>query len=288
MRRTVLFRLLSLCWLAAGPGIAYGDHRQAWVGSEVLPKFARVQPRVGGRVTSSSVVCVRTVKQVKGDWLSVGDGWLRSDEVVPLEEAAAWFTAQIERRPTAFDYLSRAAARCAQGDHEGAETDCASALRINPRLYSAYYQRAAARAKQGHFEDAIRDYDAALRLNPRLAGAYLDRGAARLKLGDYRGSLKDVNDSLRLAPREPDAFYVRGIARYHLQQYGTALSDLNFALRMNPGRATAYDDRGACQEKLGHADKALADYEKAIDLDPSSASASSHRDRLRIARAVTK
>lgn len=286
MPRTVLLRLLSLIWLAAAPGIAYGDHHPAWVGSEVLPKFARVQPRVGGRATSSSVVCVRTVKRVQGDWLSVGDGWLRSGEVVPLEEAAAWFTAQIERRPTAFDYLSRAAARCAQGEYEDAETDCAAALRLNPRLYSAYYQRAAARAKEGHFEDAIHDYNAALRLNPRLAGAYLDRGAARLKLGDYQNSLRDVNYALRLSPREPDAFYVRGIARYHLQQYGGALSDLNFALRMNPGRATAYDVRGACQEKLGHADKALADYEKAIELDPSNASASSHRERLRIARAV--
>lgn len=289
MRRSVWFPLLSLFLLAAPVSSARGDDHQDWVGRDVMPKTDRSQPRVGGRFASSSIVCVRTVKRVKAGWLSVGDGWLRDDEVVPLEEAVGWFTAQIERRPSAFDFLSRAAARCAQGDYEEAATDCAAALRINPRLYAAYYHRAAARAEQGRFADAIRDYDAALRLNPRLVGAYLDRGAARLKLGDYAGSLADVNYALRLSPREPEAYYyVRGVTRFHLHQYRGALGDLNFAVRAKPGRAAAYDVRGACKMELGQLDDALKDFDKAIEIDPANASAYSHRDRLRMARATAK
>jgi tetratricopeptide (TPR) repeat protein len=286
MRRLLLVRLLSLIVLGVTAGIVEGEDQHQWVGRQVMPKSARHQPRVNGRVAMRPIICVRTVKQVKGDWLSVGDGWLRQSEVVPVEEAVEWFTAQIEHRPAAFDYVSRAAARCVLGDCEGAVADCTAALEINPRLDVAYYHRAAARAEEGNFSEAIRDYDAALRLNPRLVGAYLDRGAARLKVGDYAGSLKDVNNALRLSPRQTDAYYVRGIARVHLHKYQSALADLNYVLRANPSRAAAYDARGTCKEQLGQLDGALKDYDKAIELDPTNAIAGSHRDRLRVARAT--
>jgi tetratricopeptide (TPR) repeat protein len=288
MRRLPLSCLLPLILMTASTRVVFGDDLGDWIGHDVMVKASRYRPRSGGRVAPRAIVCVRTAKQVKGDWLSVGDGWVRRSEVVPLEDAVGWFTAQIEKRPSAFDYVSRGAARCVQGDYEGAAEDCAAALRINPRLDYAYYHRAAALAKQERFEEAIGDYDAALRLNPRLVGAYVDRGAARLKLGDYRRSLVDVNNALRLSPREPDAHYVRGIARSHLQQYRGAVADLNVALRANPDRATAYDIRGACKEQLGQQDEAIKDYDKAIQLDPTNVSAHSHRDRLRMARATTK
>ncbi|HWB10633.1 MAG TPA: tetratricopeptide repeat protein [Pirellulales bacterium] len=279
MRRRVVCRLLPLVLLAATVNGVRGDDDQSWVGRDVLARSVRFQPRAGGRVSSRSIVCVRTVKQAKGDWLAVGDGWMRRSEVVPVEEAIAWFTNQIERRPTAFDYVSRAAARSACGDYEGAASDCSEALRVSPRFYTAYYHRAAARSEQGRFEEAVRDYDAALRLNPALAGAYVDRGAAKLELGNYPGSLSDVNRALRLSPRNPDAYYVRGVARYHLHQYGGAVGDLNYALRAKPDRAVAYDVRGACKQELGQLDAARTDFDKAVELDPTIASA--RRDKLR-------
>ncbi|HVX11635.1 MAG TPA: tetratricopeptide repeat protein [Pirellulales bacterium] len=287
MRRSLLFRVLPLVLLAASASVVYGADQQHWVGRTVMPKSDRFKPRNAGRVSAKTIVCVRKVDRVKGDWLSVGDGWLRADEVVTVEEAVAWFTTRLERRPSSYDYLSRSAARCVQGDYEGAIADCDEALHINPRLYAAYYHRAAARAEQGQFEEAIRDYDAALRVNPRLLGAYVDRGAARLKLGDDAGSLADANRALRLAPREADAYYVRGIARYHLRQYRGAVADLSYVVRTQPARAAAYDVRGACQIELGQTDAALKDFDKAIEIDPSNASAVAHRDRLRVARATT-
>lgn len=288
MRRLPFSCLFPVMLMAASASVVCGDDIRDWVGHDVMVKSSRYRPRAGGQVAPRTIVCVRTVKQVKGDWVLVGDGWVRHSEVVPLEEAIGWFTAQIEKRPSAFDYVSRGAARCVLGDYEGAAEDCAAALRINPRLDYAYYHRAASLAKQGRFEEAIGDYDAALRLNPRLVGAYVDRGAARLKLGDDRRSLVDANHALRLSPREPDAHYVRGIARYHLHQYGGAVADLNIVLRANPSRATAYDIRGACEEQLGKLDEAVKDFDKAIDLDPTNISAHTHRDRLRMAQATTK
>jgi tetratricopeptide (TPR) repeat protein len=280
MRRSVLFRLMLFVMLATA-NVAFGDGSQQLVGRDVLARSARFQPRAGRRVSSSSIICVRTVKHVKGDWLAVGDGWMRMSEVIPVQDAVEWFTAQIERRPTAFDYVSRAAARSASGDYEGAASDCAEALRISPRFYTAYYHRAAVRAEQGRFEEAVHDYDAALRLNPALSGAYLDRGAAKLELGNYPGSLADVNRALRLSPRNPDAYYVRGVARFHLHQYRGALGDLNYALRSKPDRAIAYDVRGECKQQLGLLDGARQDFAKAVELDPTNASASAHRANLR-------
>lgn len=283
MRRWIDFRWLPLVLLVAANTVL-ADAQPSWLGREVIVKSARVQPRSGGRATSSAVVCVRTVKRVKGDWLLVDDGWLRSADVVPVAEAAAWFTTEIERRPSAYDYVCRAAARCVTGDYEEAVADCASALQINPRFAAAYYHQAAARAKQGRFEDAIEAYAAALRFNPRLVGAYIDRAAARIKLGDYQGSLADANQALRLAPGDANAYYVRSVTRLHLRNYRGALADVNYVVRANPRRAAAYEIRGTCKEEIGQIDAALRDFEKAIQLDPSNTSAQSRRERLRLAR----
>lgn len=285
MCRSAVAGLFVLTVLTVRTEMIFGEDHQPWVGRQVMVRSARSQPRVGGHVAAKPIVCVRTVKRANGSWLSVDDGWLRSKDVVPLEEAVAIFTTQIEHRPSTFDYLSRAAARCALGDYEGAAADCGSALQINPRLEAAYYHRAAAQAEQGRFEEAISDYNAALRINPRLVGAYVDRGAARSKLGDYAGSLRDANHALRLSPREPDAHYLRGLARLHLRQYGGALSDLNYVVRANPKKSAAYDARGTCKLELGRRDEAVKDFDKAIELDPSNVSANSHRESLRMAQA---
>lgn len=282
MRRLLLLRTLFVLLTAwATSVLAEGP---SWLGRDVLVKSARVQPHAGGHATSSSIVCIRTVKQVKGDWLLVGDGWLRSSEVVPVAEAIGWFNTQIDQRPTAYAYVSRAAARCALGDYAGAVDDSNSALRINPRFTAAHYHQAAAWAKQGRFEEAIDAYGAAIRINPRLVGAYVDRAAARIKLGDYQASLADTNQALRLAPRDADAYYVRSITRLHLRNYRGALNDVSYVVRANPKRAAAYEIRGTCREELGQLDAALGDYDKAIQLDPSNTSAHSHRERLRLAR----
>lgn len=286
MRQSLWIGLLSLVMLMGTVNSARGSDQHTWVGRQVMAKSARSRPRIGDRPSSKTIICVRTVGRTKGNWLSVGDGWLRHDEVVAIDDAVAWFTAQIHERPSAFSYVSRAAARCAHGDYHGAEADCVAALRIQPHFDAAYYYRAAAQAARGRFAEAVGDYTAAIRLNPRLTGAYLDRGAARLKLSDYRGSLADVNTALRLAPRTPDAYYVRGVARFHLHQYQGALADLNVALRANPARAVAYDIRGACKQELGQVVEAMRDFDKALELDPDSVSARAHRDHLRMARAA--
>jgi tetratricopeptide (TPR) repeat protein len=283
MWRPILAKPWPLLLLAALINPAQGDD-QTWLGREVMTRSVHTQPRARNRVTRRPIACVRTLKRAKGNWLWLDDGWLRTNEVVPLSEAEAWFTTRIDQRPTAFDYVSRAAVYCTTGDYQAAEADCAAALRISPRYDAAYYYQAATRAAQGQFTEAVAAYTAALRLNPRLMGAYLDRGAARLKLSDYSGALADVNHALRLSPREPDGYYVRGVARYHLHDYRKALNDLNYVVRANPARAAAYDLRGACQQQLGQLDAALADFDKAIELEPSNSSASAHRDNLRLTR----
>lgn len=284
MWRPILVRLFAIVFLTAIEAVASGDDQKPWLGREVMAKSVHYQPRAGGRVSRRPIACIRTVQRVKGNWLWVDDGWLRASEVVPVDEAVSWFTARIEQRPTAFDYVSRAAAHCTTGDYAAAEADCVTALRVSPRYDAAYYYQAATRAAQGQFKEAVEAYSAALRLNPRLMGAYLDRGAARLRLRDYSGALADVNQALRLSPREPDGYYVRGVARFYLHDYQKALNDLNYVVRVNPARAAAYDVRGACEQQLGQFDAALADFDKAIELEPCNASACAHRDSLRLTR----
>lgn len=271
MWRPVLAKLLPLILLAAITKTANSAEQKPWLGRQVLSRSVRNQPRAGGRVSRRPIACIRTVQRVNGDALWVGDGWLRTNEVVPLEEAKSWFSARILLRPNAFDYVSRAAAYCAERDYEAALADCATALHISPKYDAAYYYRAAARAAQGQFKEAVDAYSSALRLNPRLLGAYLDRAAAQLELGDYSSALADIDHVLHFLPHESDAYYLRGVAQFHLGDYQHALDDLNYVVQTTPKRAAAYKLRGACYQELGEHDAAFADFEKADELEGAAA-----------------
>ncbi len=114
---------------------------------KVLPRRPGVELRVEGRVVGvATPTQMLTVTRESGDWLWVGRGWLLRDEIVPIEEAQVFFTAEIEREPSAFAYASRS---------------------------RAWFQ-------SEHFDQALADADAALGLDPRSAVAFKCRGRVRL------------------------------------------------------------------------------------------------------------
>ena len=67
--------------------------------------------------------------------------------------------------------------------------------------------------KMGQFESAVEDYSSALRLDPKLASAFYGRGLAKLKKGDTAGGNADLAAAKKLEAKIADAF-----SRYGVQQ----------------------------------------------------------------------
>jgi tetratricopeptide (TPR) repeat protein len=144
------------------------------------------------------------VLERRGEWVLVRSGgkrgWVRAAEVVPLADAAAFFTGLIEAQPrVGSHYLRRAAAWTERGEYAKAAADCAEAIRLNSADPAAYYGRAVARHLGKVYEGALEDYAAVIRLAPDHAGAYAGRAWLRATCPEEK--YRDGGDAVRDARR---------------------------------------------------------------------------------------
>jgi tetratricopeptide (TPR) repeat protein len=140
-----------------------------WVGQKYMPKEGCVIKVGTQEITARGVSLPYSVEQVSGDWLWVGDGWVQKGRVVPLEQAAEYYSEYLQTHPN-------------------------SAWAHNLRGWTWY--------EKGDYDKALADYDAAVRLDPQDAVAYNNRGGIWQKKGEYEKALKDYNAAIRLDPRE--------------------------------------------------------------------------------------
>ncbi|HEV7224409.1 MAG TPA: hypothetical protein VGN42_16995 [Pirellulales bacterium] len=109
---------IGLLALAFGQAAQRADGNE-WVGREVMARSPTEMPRIGRCASSVQCIKIYTVEQIQGEWLWVGDGWMRSRDAVAADEASDWFTAEIEKRPSVFAYCSRATVRSDREDWDG-------------------------------------------------------------------------------------------------------------------------------------------------------------------------
>ena len=169
-------------------------------------------------------------------------------------------------------YAQRGFTYACRGDYDRAIADYDEAIRLNPQYIEVYNDRGIVRDKQGDYEGAIADYDEAIRLNPRFGVAYNNRGIARKRKGDYDGALADYNEAIRLDPCYVEAYVNRGNVRLLKEDYQGALADYNEALRLNPQYAAAYHGQGLAHQRMGEYESAIADFGQVIRLLPEYAS----------------
>lgn len=247
---------------------ARGADDQTWIGRRVMVKRAGVRPQIGKQPTGDPLRTVFTVERVQGEWLWVGEGWLRSGDVVPLEEAAAWFDRELQQRPTAFAYLGRGIARDENGDLDGALADCAAALRLEPRSQRTYADRAVVYMKKREMALALNDIQAAMALGPPSGRLWCNRGGIRAEMRDNHGALDDLNHALHIDPRNAVAYVNRSVVRLRLGNESEALADLDKAISLDPRNPLAFANRGWIYALAHRYGEALKDFDEAIRLDP--------------------
>ncbi len=142
-------------------------------------------------------------------------------------------------------------------------------LRMEPRLWSAYFGRGVASERVGDWAAAESDLQRALRLsgeNPSVANylgySWIDQGV-RLDEG-----LALLQEALRRRPDDPYILDSVAWALYRKGEYRKALPLLERALQGAPGIAEIYDHLGDVLWRLGNEEEAAYQWSRALTLSP--------------------
>ena len=104
------------------------------------------------------------------------------------------------------------------------------------------FRRALAMARTGDAARAIEDLGEAIRLEPRMVSAYVERGRLLARGGQAERAISDFGEAIALAPKYHAAWRIRGMAQYRAGRHDLALADLNEALRLDAKDSVARNE----------------------------------------------
>jgi tetratricopeptide (TPR) repeat protein len=159
-------------------------------------------------------------------------------------------------KKTAADYLKRGEGYFQNCRYDRAIADFTRALKLNPRLATAYDHRANAYYETGRYDQAISDFQKALELDPGLAKTYFHKGPS--------ASICCLTANTRFA----QAYLKRGEAYRRKGRYNRAIADFNQALKLNPRWAEAYFKKARACQAAGRRREAIEAYRNFIQYAP--------------------
>jgi tetratricopeptide (TPR) repeat protein len=258
--------------------VAEGQGPVSLVGVRVIerpgPKIANGRVFIG---SSDRRFIVYRVEVDEGNRLQVrGQGmyrsvlrWLPSDEVLILEYAEAYLTAQAAADPSEPAWLNeRGLLRLETKAYDGALSDFGAHIRLRPNDASGFVNRAIALKFKNELDKALLDLDEAIRLEPGLALAHLHRGDVHLSRKDYDSSVLDEDEAIRRDSGSFEAHRTRGWARYYLGDSDKAVADFTEAIRLDPEDAGGFFSRANVLYARGEYARSLSDANEAVRLDP--------------------
>lgn len=193
-----------------------------------------------------------TVEHAEGEWLWIGQAWVKKDQVLLPEAALEYYSQQIETRPTS----------------------------------AAWNNRGSVWKEKGELESAIRDYTEAIRLDPKNAIAFNNRGQAWKKLGEYARAISEYTESIRLAPKSPTAYnnlawLLATCPDHHIRNGQRAIELATHSCELTGWKhASMLDTLAAAAAEAGQFEKAVEWQQKAIALARSESEKAGLRERL--------
>ena len=186
-----------------------------------------------------------TVERYQGDWAWVRtksglEGWLPRRDIVPLDQAVAYFTKKI--------------------------TD-------NPGVSGWYFRRGTAHESLGNVDAALADISVAIALDPRVSDYLNTRGNIYDKKRDYERAIADYNAALRLEPGDWMLWYNAALTRHDAKQYDKAIQNFSRSIQLNPSIPITYFLRARSWEAKGDYERALSDVARTVSLDPKNVDA---------------
>lgn len=158
-------------------------------------------------------------------------------------------------------------------DHAIQLLDFALTLEINrQQAAEATLDRGLAYSLNEETDRAIKDFDTALKLNPKLATAYHARGLALMKKNDFDNAQKDLQEAIELNPTWQ--FYESAARLFEeKREWSQALKNIERAIELNPKATAPYSSRAFVELRYRRYDKVIEDAGHAISLDRKNTNA---------------
>jgi lipoprotein NlpI len=129
-------------------------------------------------------------------------------------------------------YLTSAANKEADGDHDGAIADYSHAIELDNKSADTYVSRGEAKESKGDLEGAIADYDQAIKLDPKNSAAYSGRASVKTTRNDLDGAIADYSRIIDFDSKSSDAYINRGAVFYAKTSWKEALDDFRHAMEL--------------------------------------------------------
>lgn len=156
-RRTVIVALVMVLSSAATSA------QERWIGQKFMPR-ENIEAKIAQQtIPLEDLSLPLVVEKVQGKWLWVGNAWVRKQHVVPLRDAAIYYTEFMRRGGNQeTGYTLRGLVWMEQGELVNAEKDFTEAIRQNPGSATAYYARGRVRQMEGDYAGTAKDYESSI------------------------------------------------------------------------------------------------------------------------------
>jgi tetratricopeptide (TPR) repeat protein len=254
-----------------------------WVGKCVVQKKPKFTLELGKRIIEPQEQRLFQVMKVDGNQVLIHalrvDGWVASDQVVPVEQAIKYFTEYVRSHPDdAFGYEMRAfVLRDSKNDLHDALRDCDQAIQLEPASARLYSLRGTTRCELKQPEKAIADHNKAIKLDPTKAAFYLARAETWSLTNEFDKAIDDCNTAMLIDTKtvnadgttkiSPLVYGMRGTAWSFKKEFDKAILDFNELIRLEPNAVDARVARGYAWNAKKEFDRAIDDFNEAISLD---------------------
>ncbi len=195
----------------------------------------------------------------------------RSEDNLSRADAASRRALELDPE-LAETHVSRGLVLSLRGQHDAAEPEFETAVRLNAQLFEAYYSYARDSFMQGKLDKAVRLYERAMALRPDdyqspllVAQIYADLGRAADAEAIRRRGLKVAEEHLEIHPDDTRALYMAANAMAAMGERPRALEWAGRALALDPNDsmvlynvACIYSLAGSYEEALDCLDRAIS------------------------------
>lgn len=203
-----------------------------------------------------------------------------------LEKAQAWnppINNLSINNPAAINTVTvygAAIAKAEAGDLEGAIRAADGAVRSHSQDAQAYCCRGVIQMMRQNNNAALLDFNTALRIDPKVHTAYRHRGRMRQQLGDFQGALADFAQALQINPQDAQIYIFQAQVQASLGNYTQMIEELNQSIAINPHDAAAYVERAQAHAKIEELTAAQTDYQTAANMYLDQHNLSSYQETI--------
>ena len=210
----VMWRPVSLLAVILWASSAFSKDDSPWIGKRVLT-LPGVHLRMGSQIVENPNrrFLLYIVERTDGRWLKIFNenvgvrGWVKVEDVVPIDQAIDHFTARIRAKPKdASHYVNRGIVWHIRGELDIAIADFSEAIRLKPDLASAYFHLGVSWNQKKEFKKAIENYDKAIRLAPQDVYSLVNRAFAWCRLNEFDKAISDCNEAIRVDPKNASGY----------------------------------------------------------------------------------